>query len=75
MKRWLSKPENRKEIPWDQLQIVLDQVNSNEIGIQGNGVFTITYGLVASVRICTLLITDCTLLKFIRNLIEFLQIS
>lgn len=49
VKRWLAIPENRVEISGDQLQIILDQVNHNEIGIHGSGIFTITYALVASV--------------------------
>lgn len=51
IKRWLAIPENRMEISNEQLQIILDEVNHNEVGIHGSGIFTVTYALVASVSI------------------------
>lgn len=49
LKVWISKPHNRKQVGLDELQIVLDEVNSNAVGIKASGIMTVTYGVVANV--------------------------
>ncbi|ODM93117.1 hypothetical protein Ocin01_13561 [Orchesella cincta] len=48
-KIWLSKDENRKTVPLDQLNVVLNEINTATVGIRGNNMFTITYSLLWSV--------------------------
>ncbi|CAL8072516.1 unnamed protein product [Orchesella dallaii] len=49
IKSWLANDENRKKVPYDEMQIVLYDLLTNEVGIRGSNVFTITYSLVANI--------------------------
>lgn len=49
VKTWLADDENRKNVPVDEIQIVLHEAAEKDIGIRGNNVFTITYSSVFSV--------------------------
>lgn len=46
---WLADDENRKNVPIDEMQIVLHETAEKVIGIRGNNVFTITYSSVFTV--------------------------
>lgn len=46
---WLALKSSRESLPLDELHLLLDEINSNVIGIKGSGVITITYGVVANV--------------------------
>lgn len=50
IKLWLDMDENRKQVPEDQLNIVLHEMIVKDIGIRGGNIFTITYPIVATVR-------------------------
>ncbi len=50
LKTWLSEDENRKDVPLDELQLVLQELAlKDDVGIRGSNVFTIKYSLVANV--------------------------
>lgn len=49
LKEWLSADENNGKVTLYQLQVILDELNSNQFGIKASGVFTITYNLVANI--------------------------
>lgn len=50
LKTWLSVDENRRDVPLDELQLVLQELAlKDDVGIRGSNVFTITYSLVANV--------------------------
>ncbi len=46
---WLSEEGNRKQVPYDQLVVILNEVDTHVIAVKGNGVFPVTYGLAANV--------------------------
>ncbi len=50
LNRWLSHDVNRKEIPMDQMNIILSELHERVIGIRGSNVFTITYYVLWNVR-------------------------
>lgn len=45
---WLSADENHGQVPLYQLNVILDEINSDHVGIKASGIFTVTYGLVAN---------------------------
>lgn len=49
LKRWLAEDVNRRQVSLDELQIVLQELQSKEVGIRGGDKFTISYSLVATV--------------------------
>lgn len=49
VKTWLSEESNRNQVRHDQLVIILNEVDTHSISVKGNGVFPVTYGLVANV--------------------------
>lgn len=50
LKTWLSVDENRRDVPLDELQLVLQELAlKDDVGIRGSNVFTITYSLVVNV--------------------------
>ncbi|CAL8072398.1 unnamed protein product [Orchesella dallaii] len=48
-KVWLSNDGNRKHAPYDQMFIVLNDVNTATIGIRGSNIFTISHSLLWNV--------------------------
>lgn len=50
LKKWLGQDENRIDIPIDQLQVVIEELRSHDVGIRGSNTFTITYSLLWNVR-------------------------
>lgn len=50
MKRWLAIDENRKQIPVDELLLLLEELDSNKVAIKGRNDYpAITHSLVANV--------------------------
>lgn len=47
---WMSVVENRRLVPGDLNTLIQDQLQSNEIGIKGSGIFTVTYAVIANVK-------------------------
>lgn len=47
---WLSRIDNRRSVPQEQLEIVKSDLQRHVIGIQGGGMFTITYSILWHVR-------------------------
>ncbi|CAL8110853.1 unnamed protein product [Orchesella dallaii] len=50
LKGWLSNDENRRNVPLDELNVVLHELQTTVIGIRGSNIFTITYSLVWNSR-------------------------
>lgn len=50
---WMSVVENGRLVPGDLNTLIQDQLQSNEIGIKGSGIFTVTYAVIANVNIFT----------------------
>lgn len=51
IKEWLSVDENRKQVPADQVHVILNEVDSNLVALKGNSIFPITYALLANVSV------------------------
>lgn len=51
LKQWLSNDTYRKDIPIDTLFIVVNEIDNHVIAMKGNGIFSITYSVVANVRL------------------------
>ncbi len=49
-KDWLKKKNHMKTVAIDEAYLVLHEVITKEIGIQGSKMFTITFPLVVGVR-------------------------
>lgn len=49
-KNWLTKKNHMKTVAIDEAYLVLHEIITKEIGIQGSKFFTITFPLVAGVR-------------------------
>lgn len=56
LKVWLTRMENRKNIPVDQLVVFFNQLDSKAVSIKGAGIFPVTYSFVASVSITQLFV-------------------
>lgn len=56
LNRWLSHDVNRKDIPMDQLNIILSELHERVIGIRGSNVFTVTYCVLWNVHMLNYLI-------------------
>lgn len=50
LKQWLSNDTFRKNVPFDTLFIVVNEIDNHVVAIKGNGIFSITYSVVANVR-------------------------
>lgn len=49
---WLSIKENYSQITSVEIQILLSELNTHEVSLHGNGIFTLTYSVVANVNAC-----------------------
>lgn len=49
LKAWLSKEENRRGIPFDQLHMITNELDTYAVSIKGSDIFPITHSLVANV--------------------------
>lgn len=51
LKSWLSLEENHKEIPPNQFNSILNELDSARVSVKGGEVFSVTYSLVANVQV------------------------
>lgn len=49
IKLWLTRNNNAKNVPSDEVSLVLHEMVIKDIGIRGSDLFTITFSLVAKV--------------------------
>lgn len=49
LREWLKEGENRRGIHILELELVLDTLNNNAIGIQGSGIFSISWSIICTV--------------------------
>lgn len=49
LKEWLSEDNNRREIPTDQLQLTLNELDTHTVAIKGSNIIPVTYSLLANV--------------------------
>ncbi len=50
LKRWISQATNIQNIPTEELQIIIGELNAQNVGIKPCGRFTLTYSLLWKVR-------------------------
>lgn len=48
---WLEVDINRKSVPVDELQLILNELQTKKIGIHGGNLFTVSYSLIGTVSV------------------------
>lgn len=48
---WISVKENCRQISPADIQVLYHELKSHEVSIKGNGIFSLTYSMVASVNL------------------------
>lgn len=64
VKEWLEIPENVENTHPNKLSLILDNLNTDNVAVKGNNIFSITYSFLGSVSIKIFLLIIISHLHF-----------